>query len=46
MAGLLNSVASQYLFVGIWLLIPIIIEVVPTLYVYIRLSLGIFWNWI
>lgn len=46
MAGLLNSVASQYLFVGVWLLIPIMIEVVPTLYVYIKLSIEMLWNWV
>ncbi|QIL50361.1 putative glycosyltransferase, exosortase G system-associated [Weissella coleopterorum] len=46
MEGLLNSVASQYLFVGVWLLIPVLVEVIPTLFVYIKLLIEIIWEWI
>lgn len=44
MIDLLNSVAAQYLFIGAWLLIPIVVEVVPTLYVYFKLLFELMWE--
>lgn len=29
MRGLLTAIANQFLFIGVWLLLPILVEVIP-----------------
>lgn len=46
MRGLLTAIANQFLFIGVWLLLPILVEVIPIFAVYVKLSFKIVINWL